>query len=43
LMPPSVLRAANRVLARRSNQVSGQFDRLGADLRRALRPRRSRA
>jgi transglutaminase-like putative cysteine protease len=42
-MPPSVLQAARRSLARRNLQVSGQIDRLGTDLRRPLRPRRSRA
>jgi len=40
LMPPSVLHAARRWLARRNDQVSGQLDRLGADVRRLLRPRR---
>jgi transglutaminase-like putative cysteine protease len=44
LMPPSVLRTARTSMRRRNDQVSGQLERMGADLRRTLRfRRRSRA
>jgi transglutaminase-like putative cysteine protease len=42
LLPASVLQVARRWLVRRSDQVSAQVDRLDADLRRAVRPRRRR-